>query len=150
MDEPTANGTANETTPDKAGSTSTRRPPSRQREKHRHGLFLAGSSLPGMGYVERQVGVFRRELENATLAVHGEINVPKAALIHSACEWTRHSLRCAYWLEQHNDELQPTERAKLSYAVAQATSMRDKCIERLSLDRSADPYALPPLPDVQP
>lgn len=74
----------------------------------RHGLRSSGSVIDvriGLGSmpaklkrVERAVNSFRRMIEAAAVAAHGNIGVYHAALIQSACRHETHALLASRWL----------------------------------------------------
>ena len=107
----------------------------------RHGVRAVRLNLASqpakLKRVERAVNEFRRLIEAAVLDTHGEIGVYQAALIQSACRHETHAMLAARWLRLSGDALKPEQRLAYSKAVADASTARDKCLERLKLDADA-------------
>lgn len=114
----------------------------------RHGLrstrvrLVIGTLPKSMHRIERNVIAFRRLIEAAVLDARGEIAVMDAALIQSACRHETHAQLAQRWLRLHADTLDAGQRLAYSKAVADASTARDKCLERLKLTHdAADAYA---------
>lgn len=108
---------------------------SKSDKRYRHGLTV-GSKLPaGAGYVARTTGQFRAALESAVAAAKGEITLIDAASIQSAVRWERHALLCQRWLVKEAATLSASDRLAFSREIARASSERDKCLDRLCIDR---------------
>lgn len=124
-------------------------------KRYRHGLTI-GAKLPaGAGYVARTTGQFRTALESAVVAAKGEITLIDAASIQSAVRWERHALLCQRWLVKEAAELSAGDRLAFSREIARASSERDKCLDRLGIDRNEQSifdalYATPAVADVPP
>ncbi len=107
----------------------------------RHGLRAVrlnlGSMPAKLKRVERSVNEFRRLIEAATIDAHGEIGVLQAAYIQSACRHETASQLAARWLRLNGDSLDPNQRLAYIKAAADASTNRDKCLERLKLDVKA-------------
>jgi len=115
-------------------------PPKGNRNAMRHGL--RGSKLPkGCEYIENRVNALRRQVEEAVLALKGEINIVDAAAINSILKWERHGLLAAHWLRREAENLSASERLKFSEAIAKASDNRDRNIRALGLDQEHDPFA---------
>lgn len=113
----------------------------------RHGLrsgsvrFALGKLPKGMVLIERAVNQFRRLIEAAVTETHGVVSVYHAALIQSACRHETHAMMAKRWLRLTGDELDANQRLTYSKAVADASTARDKCLERLGLDaKSGDAF----------
>jgi hypothetical protein len=128
---------------------------SKSDKRYRHGLTI-GAKLPnGAGYVARTTGHFRVALESAVVVAKGEITLIDAASIQSAVRWERHALLCQRWLIKEAATLSAGERLAFSREIARASSERDKCLDRLGIDRNEQSifdalYATPPVADVPP
>lgn len=115
-------------------------PPKGNTNAARH--FLSAGKLPKkMAYIENRVNALRRQLESLVLDNKQSINVTDAACINTAMKWERHAALAQHYLRHESDKLSPMERLKFSEAIAKASDSRDKSIERLKLDREADPWA---------
>ena len=122
-----------ENTPDNPGSTGTEligRKPGAQpgnRNQWRHGLYSAKSRY---SYVDRQVRVFRRAVEDALLDASGSIGVREAALVHTCVEACRSALTNRKRLE---DAGEVTDEIWLAYErqYLQALDVRDRKIKEL-------------------
>lgn len=108
----------------------------------RHGLkarFPLGVLPKGFARIERNVGAFRRGLEEQVLAIHGEIDLINAAVINTACRWERHSQMCLRWLKvgceavAESERLSADQRLNFSRDIARASAERDKCLKSLGL-----------------
>ena len=100
----------------------------------RHGM--KGSKLPaGCKYIEHRVNSLRRQVEEALIAIKGEINIVDAAAVNSVLKWERHGLLAAHWLRHEINKLSATDRLKFSEAIAKASDSRDRAIRSLGLDR---------------
>jgi hypothetical protein len=107
----------------------------------RHGM--RGGKLPkGCRYIENRVNALRRQLEAATIAAKGEINIVDAATINSVLRWERHGMLAAHWLRKEADTLSTSDRLRFSEAIAKAGDNRDRNIRLLGLEQtSEDLYA---------
>lgn len=123
----------------------------------RHGLRSA--ELPkGCRYIERTADRLRLDLESEVCGRHGSIGTYRAALIQSACRHEKRASLCERWLrlaDGNGEKLSTLDRASLLREVSNATDSRDKCIERLGLDRPEresilDALYRTPAPDVAP
>ena len=164
MDEPTANGTANESLPDKAGSTESghsKKRKQRTRDTLRYGLYLAASvskgkgddddcRIPGAAYLDKVVRIYRCALEDAVLERYAAVSIERAGIIQQAARWAWVAEHAIYELRENYVSLKPAERAKLSYNSALALQNRDAAVRSLKLEGVHDPFSLPPLPDEQP
>jgi hypothetical protein len=110
----------------------------------RHGL-KAGKLPADCQYVEHQMNALRRQLEDAVLAVKGEINLVDAATIQTAMKWERHGALALRWLRVAGAELKLVERLQFSREIARASAERDKAIAALELENTNDrmPWLLP-------
>jgi hypothetical protein len=100
----------------------------------RHGM--AGGKLPaGCVYIERRCNALRAQVEQAVLALKGEISIVDAAAVNSILKWERHGLLAAHWLRKEADKLSAGDRLRFSEAIAKASDARDRNIRALGLDR---------------
>jgi hypothetical protein len=112
--------------------------PTGNRNRQRHGLF--GSQLPkGCGYINNAFRKLRRQLESAVAESHGDITVQDAALVNSAMRHERRVKLCERWLREDYSDLDIDKRMKIQKEISNATDSRDRCIEKLKLNRSGGP-----------
>jgi hypothetical protein len=106
----------------------------------RHGL-VAGRLPAGCRYIARDISRFRSALEQAVIDAGRDIDIMAAAAIQSATRWETHAQLCRRWLRTEAN-LDPDQRLAFSREIARASSERDKCLDRLGLDRAsnADPW----------
>jgi hypothetical protein len=124
-----------------------------------HGRYsLRLGALPkGCGHIRRSIASLRRQLEQAIVATRGEIDLPSAALVQTACRHERHAQLAAKWLRDHAADLAPTDALAISRDIARASADRDKAILALGLKPAAKPNpwevlrqtSLPPPPRTQ-
>src|SRR4051794_40716061 len=67
------------------------------RSSLRHGLF-AGKLPLGCQHVENACNALRRQLEDAVVAIRGEVGLLDAANIQTAIKWERHGALALRWL----------------------------------------------------
>lgn len=125
------------TVPARAG----KRPPgaprgNRNRIAHGACSFAIGKMPAGASYVGRLVQWLRRTLRQAVVERHGATDVHSEAVIASACIHEGRRLLLARWLRLEGDALPLLDRAGLLDRIGNASTARDRCIERLGLDRS--------------
>lgn len=103
----------------------------------RHG-FRAASLPDGCAYIEHQVKALRRfvisELRGGA-GSGGPLTTYQEALVQSAM---RHETRAALaqrWLRLEGAALSINDRLALTKAITDASDNRDKCLQRLGLDR---------------
>jgi len=102
----------------------------------KHGLRMALNTVPkGCARVRIERDRLRSVLEQSVLELHGQITPYHAAVIQTACRWATHAALAARWLRLELDELSAAERLSYSREVARASSERDRCLERLGLDK---------------
>jgi hypothetical protein len=107
------------------------------RNNLRHGL--QSSKLPtGCKHVENSVNRLRRRLEDAVLALKGDISITDAAYINTVLKHERHGQLASTWLRRQYEELSALERLKFSEAIAKSSDCRDKAIRALRLDGDTD------------
>jgi len=102
----------------------------------RHGLY--SPRLPSnLVYPDRMGNRFRRALELAVLAVHGRIDVLKAALIHSAAEASKIGLANRYRMVALAEagKLDPDLGLRFDSEYRRCLDMRDRKLAGLGLDR---------------
>jgi hypothetical protein len=107
-------------------------------------LTLAG--LPtGCGFIRRAVGVLRVQLEQAAIAIHGELSLSLDSLVNLACRHEVRSMLASKWLRDHGAKMSPTEKLAMAAAVTESGEARDRCIRALKLDNAPsttdDPWA---------
>jgi len=90
----------------------------------------------GARYIRRQLGQFRRHLETTILERDGELSVFHAALIQSACRHEGRAQLLTRYLREAGLSL--ADRLAVLSGIGNATDSRDKCLQRLDLDRRAD------------
>lgn len=126
--------------------------PKNNRNHLRHGLF-AGQLPKGCKHIENRTLKLRRQIEDLLLESKGEVTILDAAIIQTALRWERHSLLCQRWLTKEIKKLSPSDRLNFSREIAKASTERDKCLQRLGLDkRDFDPWKAldaPPIPTDQ-
>jgi hypothetical protein len=122
-------------------------PPKGSANNLRHGM--KGSKLPaGCKYIEGRVNNLRRQVEEALIAIKGEINILDAAAVNSILKWERHGLLASHWLRHEIKKLSATDRLKFSEAIAKASDNRDKAIRSLGLDVKPNPWIdVPSIPE---
>lgn len=111
--------------------------------KVKHGLRaeLRVGKLPRkLQYVEHRINAFRRKLEEAVVQSKGEVSIPDAAAINTACKWERHGLLAQHWLRHEAEKLSAGDRLKFSEAIAGSSDKRDKNIRLLGLDIQQNPW----------
>jgi hypothetical protein len=112
-------------------------PRGRQVSNQRHGL--RGAALPrGCGHIRKSVDTFRRAIEAALLDQYGEIDLYRASLVNSAYRHERTAALCERWIRTEQDALDPSQRLAYLKQINDATDRRDKCLERLGLDKSTE------------
>jgi hypothetical protein len=112
-------------------------PPKGNSNNLRHGM--RGGKLPkGCQYIENRVNALRRQVEEALIAVKGDIGIVDAAAINSILKWERHGLLAAHWLRKEADRLSASDRLRFSEAIAKASDNRDRAIRSLDLDREGE------------
>lgn len=111
-------------------------PPAGNANGMRHGL-KAGKLPKDAKYIEVRLNIFRRNLEEAVLAVKETISLPDAAAIQTAMRWERHAALAQRWLTKEGATLKPVDRLAFSREIARASGERDKAISMLKLDRDA-------------
>lgn len=120
--------------------------PRGNRNRTLHGIrgWLSIGSYPkGAAYVRRITGVMRSQIENAILDTHGEITPFAAALIQSACRHEGKALLVQRYMRQCPDAT-IAEKLSMLAAIGNATDARDKCLEKMGLDRTptkANPWS---------
>ncbi len=91
----------------------------------RHGL-TTGSLPSGCAYVTRETNKLRCALEEAVIALRGEVGLADAAAINSAVRWERHAMLAQRWLRVDVGDMDASTRLAYSRDVAKASSERDK------------------------
>lgn len=134
---PEASTSAEPSTADTPKASNKAGAPTNNRNRMRHGL--RASQLPeNCKFIENALNRLRREIEDTL----GTTSILQAALIQSAMRHEKRALLCERWLRIHGDELPLAERLSLLSAASTATDSRDKCLDRLGLDRrELDPWA---------
>lgn len=131
------------TEPTKAADTTSTTPVTREdkirvalkgnRNGIRHGL-TAGLLPKNCEYVEIRMNNFRRQLEDAVLAIKDEITMTDAAAIQTCLRWERHGMLAQRWLRLESNNLKPADRLNFSREIARASAERDKALKQLDLD----------------
>ncbi|MEQ8790248.1 MAG: hypothetical protein RIC55_28390 [Pirellulaceae bacterium] len=115
--------------------------PPKNRNATRHGL-KAGTLPAGASYVKRDCDALRRCIEAAVVERHGEIALYHAACIQSAIRWERHAMLAQRWLRLEIDQMDPATKLSYSREIARASAERDKCLEKLGLDKDLTANAI--------
>lgn len=98
--------------------------------------FNLGKLPPMLKRIERAVNLFRRAIESAVVDAHGSVGVYHAALVQSAARLEARALMAQRWLRLNIEELDMNEKLACSKAIAEASTARDKCLERLGLHQT--------------
>lgn len=101
----------------------------------RHGLS-SGKLPQGAAYIARLTHELRRSIEDAVIALKGEVSLIDAATIQTAMRWERHALLAQRWLRHEAKQLDPQTRLAFSRDVARASESRDRALKALGLDRT--------------
>ena len=102
-----------------------------------HGLRMPLSQLPkGCHYIDVAVNELRNSLEILVLDVCGTLGTYQRLVVQSACRYEKHAQLTARWLRMSDDDLSHSDRLAYSREVARASAERDKCLQRLGLDKS--------------
>lgn len=107
----------------------------------KHGL-RCGRLPAGCGHIGNAISMFRRTLETESLSVHGELSILHRALINSACRHEQRAQLLQRWLRKEAGTLKTMDKATLLAQQSAATDQRDKCLERLGLDRDESEHVL--------
>jgi len=101
-----------------------------------HGVYsyLAIGKLPkGASYIRKNLGQFRRSIEQCVMDVFGEISLYRGGLIQSACRHEARGQLLTRWLRDHEPTLEEL-RATLA-EIGRATDSRDRCLAALGLNQ---------------
>jgi hypothetical protein len=111
----------------------------RRRNNLLHGLraVTLGGTPKGAAYVGRLTLALRTQLEQAVVDAKGEVSLPDACAINTACRWERHAQLATRWLRLNFDNMTLDQRLNFSREVAKASASRDAAIRELKLDRDA-------------
>jgi len=103
----------------------------------RHGL--RASTLPkGCSYIDAQVRIFRTVVRGLLEDKHGELALYHEAVLQSAVRHEQRALLAARWLRNECESLDVDKRLSLLNTITNASDNRDKCLQRLGLDKTAD------------
>ena len=96
----------------------------------------------GCSYITAALNTFRRALEAAVTELRGEVGLCDAALIQTCYRYERHAQLAQRWLRMEGESMNVTERLACSAAIAKASAERDRCLEKLGIDKrcNADPW----------
>ena len=111
-------------------------PPVANRNALRHGL-KSGKMPAEMKYLEPRINRLRVSLENAIVAIRGEVTTPEAGLIQTCMRWEAHACKAHHWLRVHYNELKPLEKLQFSREIAKGSTERDKSIKELCIDKAS-------------
>lgn len=106
-----------------------------------HGLRVPAvrfefGTLPGkLKRVERSLNKFRALIEAAVADAYGEVSLLHGALIQSACRHERTAMLLHRWLRLHHETMSHSERLAYTKAIGDASTSRDKCLDRLNLTK---------------
>lgn len=93
--------------------------------------------LPSVGksaeIIRKRVSGFRRALEAAVIAAHGEISLTDACSINTACAGERHSSLAAAEIRKNGDAMKPAEKLAYMAAMLSGAQTRDRAVEKLRL-----------------
>jgi len=104
------------------------------RNRTKHGL-RAVRSPKGCSWIDSSLTAFRRYVQDEILSRDGGATLYQEALLQSACRHEQRAMLAARWLRVGGDSLPLSEKLALTKAVCDATDARDKCLDRLGLDR---------------
>lgn len=103
------------------------------RNSLRHGL-KSGKMPSEMKYLEPRINRLRTSLEDALLAIRGQVTTAEAGIIQTCMRWESHACKAHHWLRVHYDELSPVEKLHFSREIAKASAERDRSIAALGID----------------
>lgn len=109
--------------------------PNRFQPGHRHSTLhgLRASGLPGgCRYLEQQLTAFRGLLRDE---LGPTPSVYQQALAQSATRHETRALLASRWLRLHEKDLSHNDRLAFLKHVGDATDARDKCLQRMGLDK---------------
>lgn len=115
--------------------------PAKNRNACTHSIYsyLHSNRLPAdAGDIERDLEQLRNDLDASVVAAHGEVDLPRAAMIQSA---VRHEGRCRLllrWLEQMGDDLTTDQRITVLRDLGRATDQRDATIAKLDIEKKPE------------
>lgn len=112
--------------------------PAGNKNAMRHGL-RCGSLTKADRDIANVVSILRQHLENAVVRQHGEVSILHAAYIQSC---TRHEMRAMLvqkWLRGEGAALPVLDRLPFLKQISDASDQRDRCLEKLGLNRSERP-----------
>jgi hypothetical protein len=125
------------TTPSTSTDNGNQRPHGGQpgnRNAQRHGL--RSSNLPaGCKAVENRLHQFGKAMRTAIVDARGGMSIVDAALVQSAIRHEKRAALAERWLRVE-PELTLEQRLTLMRESSAATDSRDKCLEKLKLDRA--------------
>lgn len=106
----------------------------------KHGLRASG--LPrGCAYLESQLTAFRRYVRSE-MQRDGSTTIYQEAVLQSAVRHETRALLAARWLRKEGEKLKLPDRIALLGTISSATDSRDKCLEKLGLDKDLTANAL--------
>lgn len=108
--------------------------PANNQNAYKHGLRSAKLG-PGMEYIGRKASMFRKTAEAEALNLRGKLGVWEQSLLQSATQWLITALKIERLLRVFDAELTHDQRVTYSERVARACNERDKCLQKLGLDR---------------
>lgn len=102
---------------------------------------LVVGELPStMRAVKREARAYRRNLEDAVLAVHGEVDTLASHLVDTASAATMHAGICRWLLRNRLEDMTTADIRGCSGDIIKAKQARDAAVKQLKLD------AAPPAP----
>jgi hypothetical protein len=110
--------------------------PRSNRNALRHGLRSVRSPA-GCLYIDQQLASFRRHLEDAIIATHGEVSIHHSAVVLAALRTAGHAMKAGHWLRQSWAELSWEERLKFDRETADYMSKFERHIASLKLEQEA-------------
>jgi len=103
--------------------------------------MTAGSLPDGCSYIANKTKALRSALQQAVLAVRGEVSITDAAAINTAVRAERLAMLAQRWLRLSAETMSHDQRLAYARETVKASEQRDKAIRSLNLDAAADPMA---------
>ena len=97
--------------------------------------LILGELPPSMSRVTRYCRKYRRALEQATEAAHGDVTVAMAHLIDAACTHEQHAQVCRWLLRDRIDKMAAADILECSKQITAAKDSRNRAVKALNLDQ---------------
>ncbi|MDX1968992.1 MAG: hypothetical protein SFV23_17585 [Planctomycetaceae bacterium] len=120
--------------------------PAGNRNARKHGLRGRKLSREER-YIANSTTAFQRETESAVIERFGEVDLYRAAVIQSAVRHETRAQLIGRWLrvaEEQGEKLTLIDRANLLKQLSDASDARDKCLERIGLDKPVSAHGPAP------